>query len=352
MAPGISLEIERLTLSLASENLLDYNFTAKEGNTAKSDKIFMSLLSYDFPVVLGSATNSFLRPSMYLRTIPGQSNQVGFYTLLNTDGYYGQVGYNNFYGYALGGGYTFFKRVTIGALIEIGSGASLQKETSFELMASYFLGTPEERHKMVGNDIEADEKNALEKIEEKQKEEKAEEQNIDEELEMENAIVVDEQMEKEKEDAEKQKADSIEKTRLSEAAALKKEQQRIIDAAAEARAAAMQATKKEKETEVKEEETVTPQAGEKYEEALSEDGLKPGFYLIANVFGTKKYFDAFMADLRKKSIQPKSFQRSKNQYNYVYLERYNVIKEARKARDSNFDGKYTGNTWILRVVSK
>lgn len=360
MAPGVSLEIERLTLSLASENLLDYNFTVKEGNTAKADKIFMSLLSYDFPVALGSATNAFLRPSMYLRTIPGQSNQVGFYTHLNTDGYYGQIGYNNFYGYGLGGGYTFFKRVTVGALMEIGTGASIQKETSFELMASYFLGTPDERHKTVGYDIKEDEKNPLDKIEDQQVAEKQKKDEAKEQRKRET-MVQDSLDKVEKEDAEAAKKlqeelekGAAEKAKQTEAAALKKEQQRRIDAVAQDRAAAIRADKEKegKEAEVKEEETVTPEAGEKYEEVQTAEGLIPGFYLIANVFGTKAYFDTFMADLRKKGMQPKSFQRSKNGYSYVYLQRYDVIKEARRARDTNFGGKYTGNTWIFRVVSE
>ena len=85
---------------------------------------------------------------------------------------------------------------------------------------------------------------------------------------------------------------------------------------------------------------------------VTEDGLEPGFYLIANVFGTKKYFEAFMQDLRKKGIEPGSFLRSKNNYNYAYLKRYNTISEARRARDGKFEGKYQGKTWIFRVVGE
>lgn len=332
MAPGISLEIERLTLSLASENLLDYNFTAKEGNTAKEDKIFMSLLSYDFPIGLGSASNAFLRPSMYLRTIPGQSNQVGFYTLLNTDKYYGQLGYNNFYGYAIGGGITFFKRVSVGALVELGTSASIRKETSFELMVSYFLGTPDERHQMVGYDIDEEEINVLDQIEEQRAE----------------AISAQEELDKEKESAEKLK---IEEAERANAIALKEEQKRGIDSVAQAKVIAKQVAQQlEEQDNAKKEAPVKPQASEKYEEVRNEDGLEPGFYLIANVFGTKKYFDAFMVDLRKNGIQPKSFLRSKNGFNYVYLQRYSTIREARMVRNSNYDGKYTGATWIFRVV--
>ncbi|MGI9548348.1 MAG: SPOR domain-containing protein, partial [Flavobacteriaceae bacterium] len=83
---------------------------------------------------------------------------------------------------------------------------------------------------------------------------------------------------------------------------------------------------------------------------VSEDGLQPGYYLVANVFGTKRYYEAFMKTLSDMGIEPKSFFRSANKYNYVYLERYNSMQEARKARDSQFNGRYKGDTWIFRVV--
>ena len=74
--------------------------------------------------------------------------------------------------------------------------------------------------------------------------------------------------------------------------------------------------------------------------------------MIANVFGTKKYFDAFMVDMKKKGIDAKSFYRDLNKYNYVYLAKYNSIKEAREARDSNLGGKYKEKIWIFRVTGE
>ena len=152
------------------------------------------------------------------------------------------------------------------------------------------------------------------------------------------------------------KLDSLKNAKEAEimAEAQRKEQQRKIDSINE--------TKEAEETRAKEEERLRelaqqskedkPKAGEKYEEVVEEDGLKPGYYLIANVFGTKRYFDAFMADLTKKGLQPKSFFRSMNKFNYVYLERYDTMSEARKARDSKFNGRYAERTWIYRVVAK
>lgn len=90
----------------------------------------------------------------------------------------------------------------------------------------------------------------------------------------------------------------------------------------------------------------------RYEETKGEADLSPGYYLIANVFKNEENFSKFMRILSDRGIQPKSFFRSLNQYTYVYLERYASEAEAVKARDSQFNGKYTDETWIFRVLDK
>ncbi|CAM4388354.1 PorP/SprF family type IX secretion system membrane protein [Zobellia roscoffensis] len=436
MAPGVSLSVERLTLGFASENLFDYNFTESEVNTEKEDKVYMGLVSYDFPVTLGAAVNAFVRPSMYLRTIPGEANQIGFNALLNTNKYWGQLGYNNFYGYGVGVGGTFFNHVSIGALIEFGADSSVSRESSFELMAAYFFGKPEERHKIVG--YISPEENELDQIEsqavaEAKAEEEKKNEAITEELKKAEELAQESKSEeklakkeeKERRKLEKMAQDSVAKVQKQEALALRKEEKRLekeaenqikkeealaiaaekeaqkqkgeelaiaeqeeqkrkLDsiqnakqqealelaenterdkrkAEAEAAKIAQEKARQEKiEGEkaaqeaklAQKEEVVTPRKGEKYEEVKTEDGLEPGYYLIANVFGTKKYFDAFMADLKRKGLQPKSFVRSKNKFNYVYLNRFDTMGQARQARDSKFGGKFSGNTWIFRVVGK
>ena len=152
------------------------------------------------------------------------------------------------------------------------------------------------------------------------------------------------------------KLDSIITAKEAEALAeaKRKELQRKSDSINEAKIAAEIAVKEKVRLEQIAQQTKEdkPQAVEKYEEVVGEDGLIPGYYLIANVFGTKKYFDAFMANLTKKGLQPKSFFRSKNKYNYVYLKKYDTMDEARKARDSKFSGRYADKTWIYRVKAK
>ncbi|MBM1107461.1 PorP/SprF family type IX secretion system membrane protein [Aurantibacter crassamenti] len=471
-APGASISVERLTLSMASENLLDYNFRAKESNTPAADKIFMGMMSYDFPLSIGNQ-KALLRPSLYLRTIPQQENQIGVLSLLRTAKYWAQVGYNNFYGIGIGGGGTFLKKINLGAVFEFGTSASINsKDPSFEIIASYFLGSPEERDvtEVYGEDIEEDvvlgdaleeaeikeelkkaeelandekesdieeedsiveEKNTYEvetsendevvEIDNKKEQRKAEkeaaaeakrlkkeqeqlakeEKNILEEAAKEKARLAKEEQAaierelketKAREEAEakeislaerqreelrkaeeqataiKEKAASekaeLERLANEKAAAEKMVAQKRLDSIAEAKKAETDARAKELQrvqdsieqakpviAEVAPEE-VKPEAGEKYEEVETEGGLEPGFYLIANVFGTKKYFDAFMADLTKKGLAPKSFLRDLNNYNYVYLARFNTMSEARKARDSNFDGRYAEKTWVFRVVGQ
>ena len=438
LAPGVRLSVDNFSFSLSSENLFDYNFKDKGQNTASSDKIFLGMASYDFPVGMKMDSTAFFRPRIYLRTVPGMSNQIGMGALFSTSKYWTQLGYNNFYGASFGGGGTFFKRASLGVLMEFGTSSTMRdKDPSFEIVLGYFLGKPEARRtklrleeieenpleEVVGNEkikkeLEkaeaealANEKEDVERAEEKQRKKEAKELAAQEKKmrkdslavakKREEALAVEQkedkkqkeivavQAEKEaqerakkealalaKEQAEEQKVaqeraleakkaeaikvaelekqrlDSIAKAKENEALA---EAQKIAqikqDSVANlARLAAEELAKKEQvQVAEKQDEAEKPKAGEKYEEVKTEDGLKPGYYLITNVFGTKKYFEAFMADLEKRGLEPKSFLRSKNKFHYVFLERYQTMGEAREARDSNYGGRYKEKTWIFRV---
>ncbi len=410
LAPGIRLSVENFSFSLASENLFDYNFTDKGRNTVPADKIYMGMVSYDVPVGISRDPTAFLRPSLYLRTIPELENQVGLNVLLSKTTYWAQMGYNNFYGISLGGGGTFFKRFSVGALVEFGTNSAISSEDpSFEIVASYFIGKPEDRRKIrvleeeeepkqeeliteekAKEEIEkaeaiAKEQEAAERTQQKQAQKEARELAAQEKalakqkrrdsiatakrerealveaakLEEERNKAAIEQAKEEEglakaRDEQQRKLDSINDVRRAEALAAvqKVRQQRERDSLENIKIAEAEAAQKQVEQDqvVQEEEQDKPKAGEKYEEVKAEGDLEPGYYLITNVFGTKKYYEAFMKDLQNKGLAPKSFVRAKNNYNYVYLERYNTMNEARNARDSNFNGKYLDKTWIFRVV--
>ena len=80
--------------------------------------------------------------------------------------------------------------------------------------------------------------------------------------------------------------------------------------------------------------------------------VAPGFYLVVNVFSEKKYLKSFVAELKNKGLQPKYFVNSSNNWYYVYLDKYVTIQEAAAARKSNFNGKYTGDSWIFRIKKR
>lgn len=389
MAPGINLSIDRFNIGLTSENLFDYNFTTNERNTSPDDRMFQALVSYDFPVsVLSSDDSSVFRPMLYYKTIPGLDNQIGLITLLTTNKYWAQAGYNSFYGFSGGIGGRFFKRLSFGALVEVGTSSDLKgQDPTFELVTSYKLGKQQTPAEELEEQLIAEEKNKeelpgqqeevevasteltkAEKLALKRESKKQERLALIESKRLKDSIQnasrqSDLAVKQSKRDI-KRKRDSLENAKaeqaLAEAKALQQQRQKdsmaaVMKREAEAVALAQQRRQDsiaESKALAMRNEVVEVKAGEKYEEVTKEGSLEPGYYLIANVFGTKKYLDAFLVDMKKRGINAKSFFREKNKYNYVYLAKFDFIKDARQARDSKLNGKYTDKIWIFRVTGE
>ena len=389
MAPGINLSIDRFNIGLTSENMFDYNFTTNERNTSPDDRMFQVLVSYDFPVsVLSNDNSSVFRPMLYYKTIPGLDNQIGLITLLTTNKYWAQAGYNSFYGFSGGIGGRFFKRLSFGALVEVGTSSDLKgQDPTFELVTSYKLGKQQTPAEELEEQLIAEEKNKEELLGQQEEIEvasteltKAEKLALKRESKKQERLALIESkrlkdsiqnasrqsdlaVKQSKRDI-KRKRDSLENAKaeqaLAEAKALQQQRQKdsiaaVMKREAEAVALAQQIRQDsiaESKALAMRNEVVEVKAGEKYEEVTKEGSLEPGYYLIANVFGTKKYLDAFLADMKKRGINAKSFFREKNKYNYVYLAKFDFIKDARQARDSKLNGKYTDKIWIFRVTGE
>ena len=403
MAPGINLSVDRFNIGLVSENLFDYNFSKNERNSSPDERMFLALASYDFPLsILSTDNSSILRPSIYYKTIPGLDNQVGLTSLLTTNKYWAQAGYNSFYGFSGGLGGRFFKRLSIGVLIEVGTSADIKgQDPSFEFVTSYKLGTietPEEKLEeqliaeeekrkeeslivkpdleegVVSQELTKEEEMAIKREAKKQERLALIESNRINDSIVEASRQTDLAVKESKRDI-RRKRDSITNAKAEQALAasralqqqrkqdsiaivIRKEEEAVAlvqkqrqDSIAQSEVLLAEAEKQKAEFAARNE-IVKPKAGEKYEEVTKEGSLSPGYYLIANVFGTKKYLDAFLVDMKKKGIDAKSFYRELNKYNYVYLAKYNSIKEAREARDSNLGGKYKEKIWIFRVTGE
>ncbi|MDC6351721.1 PorP/SprF family type IX secretion system membrane protein [Zeaxanthinibacter sp. PT1] len=387
LAPSLRYTVNDFSLGLVAENLIDINLS-KDGQDQGANNVYTGLASYDIPLAIGVPGTSYLRPVVYIRSLPDADNQVGFTTLLSTSKFWGQLGYNNFYGLSAGAGGRFLKNFSIGALVEFGGDQQLQgNSTTFEFVTAYSFGPNDLRRKVVGFEEEEGEQilltleSAPGQQEEKPQTQLASEENTDEDdaelsrlekerqafIEMariaEETAQADVESRKKRRQRERDSIDAAETARRV-VQQQKVRQEQIKDSLARVREQAALAVARERDqgrpaadqtagqqsAEVVEE--VTRRPGERYEEVERAGGLLPGFYLIANVFGTKKYHDIFVNKLSQMGLDPKSFYRSENEYNYVYLGRYRTIAEARSERDSKMGGKYPDKLWIFRVVGE
>ncbi|GAA0711892.1 hypothetical protein GCM10009430_01800 [Aquimarina litoralis] len=79
------------------------------------------------------------------------------------------------------------------------------------------------------------------------------------------------------------------------------------------------------------------------------NSVEKGYYLITNIFKRKPYFERGMGKLKKMGLNPKWFKNPKDTYIYVYLDRYDTFDEAKALLYSDYDGKYEGDLYILKI---
>ncbi len=319
-SPSIRLNINQFNIAATLENALDYNFS--DGQMNDDSMVFTGIISNDFLLTLfPSMPNRFVRPLAYVKSIPNYDLQYGGNVLFSTAKFWLQGGYNSFYGTSSGLGVTLFEKVSLGGLVEFGTGGEFSDaDPTFEILASYNFGKPKKSQ-------------YIDELEIEEEVNKEEEDARKKEIEVAKALEDAKRMALE-EEIKRRAQDSIKTAEANEELFLQQRRQDSI-------AAIAAQTKK-----------VTVLPNEKYEEVsrTTIEGLESGFYLIANVFGTKKYFEAFVKNMTAKGLRPGSFYRSTNKFNYVYLGKYNTIQEARDARNSKLNGKYPDKLWIFRVI--
>ncbi|MEX0315672.1 MAG: PorP/SprF family type IX secretion system membrane protein, partial [Allomuricauda sp.] len=305
VSPSVRLQINEFGLGLAVENAVDFNLSDsdKEGDVTA----IIGTLSYDFPVtILPEFGDTFVRPIIYVKSISDLDTQFGINGLLSTSKFWVQGGYNNFYGVSGGAGVTLAKQFSIGGLMEFGTDNVLSdEEPTLELIASYHFGKSDNRKKVVGFDIEKDDALALARI-------KAEEERREREV-MEAQRLLDEVEEKKKARDLQQEMEKEEQLVAEKQQQLLAKQARERDSIIKAKLKAQKliAEQKRKDSIAQlQRQKIEVRPNERYQEVTDADGLEPGFYLIANVFGTKRYFESFMLSLKKKGLNPKSFYRS------------------------------------------
>lgn len=382
ISPGIRLMSNSFGIGFTLQNAFSLKWSGSD--TVEESNVFSGFLSNDFPITfLGSPT--IIRPQAYLSAISGFDTQVGLLTMLEHPNFWAQGGYNSYYGPSFGLGVTLAKTIVIGGLLEFVSSDQLSDQgTTFELSLAYLVGKqrfekpvikeedvlpieiPEPEEEGVEElkravDSTVQKKDGITaKTKEAPKKPTTSKPRIQTQSETPSKREL-RRLEKRRQDSivqaekaatiakmEKRRLDSINAVREVQAK-IRREQDSIEKARAKALELAKEKARLDSIAASELSKDVVLQDNERYEEVTKEEGLEPGFYLIANVFGTKKYYENFMKTLKAQGLSPGSFYRSANKYNYVYLKRYNSINAARAARDSRFDGKYTDKLWILRI---
>lgn len=389
--PAVQFSYDQFGASLVFENLPDYSFDAQGPATRAGEKTLLLMGHYTFD--LKTPNGATLKPILYFKKIPSFDSQVGLTALYDTDRYWIQGGYNSFYGPSLGGGAHLFRRLSLGGLLEFGAAKDPNAANStFEVFASYRFGEMDRRRKVVGFDDAVAKELALEaqKADEARLAlENARRDSLQTALALRQAqqrdsvpnrvalqegqqqpdtmAIVTKAVEKTRRErrreaallaaAETKRRDSLaaeqarieEQNRAAQQAVAEAKRRDSLEAATRAAELAEAERKRDSAALAVSDEEVKPRSGEVYQEIAAEEGLEPGFYLIANVFGTPRYRDAFIREQRARGLEPGYFYRASNKFNYVYLQRYATMAEARRARDSRFDGKYAGDLWIFRV---
>ena len=165
-SPGIRLQVNQFNLGLAVENVADVNLS--DGAQGKGDggTVIIGTVSNDFPVFLFDGLGqSFVRPMVYVKSIPDEDTQIGINGVLSTSKFWVQGGYNSFYGVSGGAGVTFADRFSLGGLVEFGVDEIVKDEKStVEIVLSYHMEAADNRKKVVDFDWEKDDALAYARI--------------------------------------------------------------------------------------------------------------------------------------------------------------------------------------------
>ncbi|NER13336.1 type IX secretion system membrane protein PorP/SprF [Leptobacterium flavescens] len=304
--PGISLTLGKFTIGVSSENLIDYNLTQSELET-EADKIIFGHASYDFKFNTGRGTflhNGLLRTTVYGKTIPNEDAQFGGNLMLDLNSGWIQAGYNSFFGPSVGLGAKLFKTLAVGGLIELGNSDNSEGlGPTYEFVAAIEFGRSRDRNGFAGPKKKKKKKKAAPPKEEKK------EININE-INIELFPI-------------KQARDTV---YIRDTVYLKENEKKLLK------------------------KFYGPgEENDRYMVVEGIDGVDYGFYLVVNVYATMKYFRLFMKHLNERGLAPKYFYNNKNKYRYVYLKKYDTLEEIEAARESNYNGRYDGETWILWV---
>ncbi|WP_262899766.1 PorP/SprF family type IX secretion system membrane protein [Robertkochia flava] len=401
--PGINLSLGSFDLGVYAENLFDYNLRTNESLTSFGEKTYTGHLMYTRKFQNGSGMfeNGKFSVLSRARNIAGDDLNLSGSLILDLPklGWL-ETGYDDFYGVAAGLGFNLTDRISIGYTAEKGIDDQISNfGVTHEVHFAYSF-TPTLTENRVYEDFS--EENQMVYSEEAQdsiKDKNAEIARLRELVEENNMIIeemmfrqdsmeearqkyinkrfaymqkfikdyankenqgqMNAQLQQFKKDIEEGVAfrePSIDTDKYKKNEAAKPEpvsyasQNTLAAADIPVKETADKAVKRSVTDRDTQSEAAAPKRGNTSLQATTTqrvDGAGKGYYLIANVFRKESNLNRFLKELEEKGIKASSFK--KNGLNYVYLERFEKLADARVAYESNLDGVYQGKSWVLRI---
>ncbi|MCF8713628.1 PorP/SprF family type IX secretion system membrane protein [Joostella atrarenae] len=384
--PGINLSIGKFDVGFYAENAFDYNLRTSESLTDFQDKTFTGHLMYTNRFENGSGIMKDARLSALTRVRRVGEEDLNLSGSIILDlpklGWV-QTGYDDYYGLAAGLGFNITNRLSLGYTIEKGiSGQVSNFGVTHEVNFAYSF-QPTLSENRVFEDLEEDENLLLvdnEEVQDTITDKDAEIERL-RNLVAENNMIIDEMMFKQDSMEEARKNDinkrfayiikyvndnkgkGNEQEVKARAVAMMKEIDNDAYEKAEAKynsdyndiGTANKRSYAKANTVNNNEVSPKPKRGKTNVSATKKlvtsttnlTDVENGAYVIANVFKSDKYLNAFLQDLESKGISAGYFE--KGDLKYVYIKRYSSVADANAAYASQFNGLYDGDVWVMNI---
>lgn len=400
--PGFNISYGQFDFGLFAENLFDYNMKSSQSVTQFNEKTFSGHLQYthQFKNETGIMEAGRLMPMARVRKVGENEVVLGGSLILDLPklGWL-QAGYDDFYGAAAGIGFNLNKRLSLGYTMEKGLSNNFDNfGVTHEISFAYSFTPNLTEDRVMLEDQEDELANLEEEInkdeavtsrdEEIQKLKLALAENneilaelmfrqdsleenrktdLEKRFEMVMRMVRNETQGKRPDLEEKAKkmyflnndnalVSNSKKENVVEEPTVRNDFKREIIPTKENKPKgikpreqvrdALVATKTSEEDEFIQ---VTKQNNIKSRKFRNLDGVKDGYYVVANVYKGEHYLNKFVSDLNTKGLEADYFTNNNNGLKYVYLKRYDTWQEAVAAHKSNVDGTYAGDKWIMNV---
>jgi len=390
--PGFNISYGKFDFGLFAENLFDYNLKASKSESEFKDKTFSGHLqyTYQFEKDNGILEEGRLMPLVRLRKAGEEELVLGGSLILDLPklGWL-QAGYDSFYGASAGVGFNLNKRISLGYTMEKGlSGSFNDFGTTHEISFAYSI-TPNLTEDRVLLEENEEELASLENMDEDEHTPKDEEiEELKRKLDENNSILAElmfrqDSIENSRDQDLERRFEMVMKMVRRETQGDKPDLEEkarkmyFINNKSDALADNASVENNKKPTSIKNiintQNSIAEAPSEIYptkvKDKIVEDeftryakknniksrkfnnleGVDNGYYVVANVYKGGHYLNKFVNKLNEEGVNVDYFENKKNGLKYVYLERYDSWQDAVDAHESNVNGTYSGDLWIMNV---